>query len=130
MTLLGFFLQILFKFFIRSYGSVVSTIICITHPSRVEKFIATTTLAYINQEHTDALKMSRDLSFWPEKTLNPFVELYGHEGFLEMWGYFVEYFLGRAKTLTPEDQSKLVRQIKTPTLIFHGDKDFFVDFVS
>lgn len=84
----------------------------------------------MNEKVVEMLKLSSDISIWPESTIKPFVELYGLEEFTKMWAQFVEYFVGAQENLTPEGQMELVRKIKAPTLIFHGEKDFFVDFVS
>lgn len=74
--------------------------------------------------------MSRDTSIWSEKTLKPFVELYGLDNFKEMWASLVDYFLARSEGLTQEAQAELIKKIQAPTLIIHGENDFFVEYVS
>lgn len=114
----------------RSYGGSVANIIATSHPSRVEKLILLTTMVYIDENLMRKLELTRDVSLWPEEMQKPFVELYGYENFSQVWSELVDYFQEIKKVYTTEMQTEVVGKIKTPTLIFHGERDFFVDDVS
>jgi dipeptidyl aminopeptidase/acylaminoacyl peptidase len=60
----------------------------------------------------------------------PFLDLYGFEEFKETWVQLVDYFQELKKANTTEKQLEIVRKIQAPTLIFHGEKDFYIDDVS
>lgn len=113
-----------------SYGGSVANLIASHHPTRIEKLILLTTMAYINESLIERLEFTRDVSWWPEEMRKPFVELYGFEEFKESWAQLVDYFQELKKNNTIEKQLEIVRKIHAPTLIFHGEKDFYIDDVS
>lgn len=113
----------------RSYGGSVASIIASKLPNRVDKLILLTTMAYIDDYLISRLELTRDISLWPEEMRKPFVELYGFEEFKETWSELVDYFEELRKSNSIEKQVEVVRGIKAKTLIFHGEKDFYIEEV-
>lgn len=72
---------------------------------------------------------TRDIKTWSERMRKPMIEVYGEEYFAKLWAKWCDGMETVFNANNGNICSHLLKDIKCPTLILHGEKDPMVDNV-
>ncbi|CAH2040788.1 unnamed protein product, partial [Iphiclides podalirius] len=112
-----------------SDGGITGLILAAKYPSAVDKLVVWGSNSFILPHELEAYKKIKDVKTWSSKMRQPMVDVYGEEKFATYWASWVE---GMEALFLEKDGnicSELLKKIKSPTLILHGEKDPLVDNV-
>ncbi|CAK1541278.1 unnamed protein product [Leptosia nina] len=112
-----------------SDGGITSMILAAKYPDTVNKLVIWGANSFILPKELDAYKKIKDVSTWSKQMREPMIELYGEEKFTKYWTKWVETMEELFRAKNGDVCSELLKNIKTPTLILHGEKDPLVDGV-
>lgn len=110
-----------------SDGGISSLILAAKYPQSVEKLVVWGANAYVTPKDIENFEGIRDISKWSDRMKAPLVQLYTEEGLQKMWNDWCNTmveFLKHDGNICKD----LLKHIKCPTLILHGDKDPLVPF--
>uniref|UniRef100_A0A336MFE1 CSON000821 protein n=1 Tax=Culicoides sonorensis TaxID=179676 RepID=A0A336MFE1_CULSO len=106
-----------------SDGGITGMILAGFHEFNVRKLVVWGANAYIHPDEVKIYEGIRDVSKWSEKMRKPMEDVYGKEGFQQLWSEWVDTILG----FYHERQGNICKEhlevITAPTLIVHGAKD-------
>ncbi|KAK9871152.1 hypothetical protein WA026_011434 [Henosepilachna vigintioctopunctata] len=108
-----------------SDGGVAAIFLAEKYPEAVDKLIIWGTFSYILEEERELYEKLRDISRWPEHIKAPFIKVYGEEVLQNMQNSWYNAIQEIYKNNGDICRS-IVKNIKCPTLILHGDKDHLI----
>ncbi|CAH3995513.1 valacyclovir hydrolase [Pieris brassicae] len=112
-----------------SDGGITSMILAAKFPDVVQKLVIWGANSFILPKEIEAYKKIKDVNTWSTKMREPMIELYGEEIFKSYWAKWVDTMEALFKAKDGNICSDLLKDIKCPTFILHGEKDPLVEGV-
>ncbi|XP_059508408.1 LOW QUALITY PROTEIN: valacyclovir hydrolase [Stegostoma tigrinum] len=109
-----------------SDGGITALIAASKYPGLIHKLVVWGANAFVTQGDIKIYNAVRDVSTWSENMRKPMVEMYGADYFAKTWAAWVDGIIQIEKETNGNICKDLVPQIKSPTLILHGEKDSMV----
>lgn len=108
-----------------SDGGTIGMILAAKYPDLVQKLVVFGANAIVTEEDVEIFKSVRDINKWSERMRKPMVDMYGEEYFQKTHSEWVDNYI----KVYYEDRkgdicSKDLPNIKCPTLLIHGLKDY------
>ena len=119
-----------------SDGGVCAIIAAAKYPQLVKNLVVWGSNAYVSKADVDLVEKARNVADWSPRMRVAMETVYG-EDFPEIWSHWMDAFVG--VHFDPNRKGDLctkeVTQVKSPSLVVHGDKDvlcpkFHADFLS
>jgi len=105
-----------------SDGGISSLILAAKYPENVERLIIWGANAYILPKDIENYEKIRDINKWSNKMKDPLTKLYTEQGLQTMWNEWCDTMVEIFKNGGDICKS-LLKDIRCPTLILHGDQD-------
>lgn len=112
-----------------SDGGIVGMILAAKYPAAVNKLVIWGSNSFILPKELEMYKKTRDIKTWSERMRKPMIEVYGEEYFAKLWAKWCDGMETVFNANNGNICSHLLKDIKCPTLILHGEKDPMVDNV-
>ncbi|GBP04417.1 Valacyclovir hydrolase, partial [Eumeta japonica] len=110
-----------------SDGGITGMIMAAKFPQEVTKLAIWGANSFILPTELQIYDKIKDIRTWSPKMKQPMIEVYGEDAFSKLWAAWVE----GVKNLYHEKKGNICREmlkdIKCPTLILHGEKDPMVE---
>lgn len=106
-----------------SDGGITGLVLAGFHSFNVRRLVVWGSNAYIHPDELKIYEGIRDVSKWSEKMRKPMEDMYGKEGFQQLWGEWVDTILRFYKERDGNICKEHLEGIIAPTLIVHGAKD-------
>ncbi|XP_041968722.1 valacyclovir hydrolase [Aricia agestis] len=112
-----------------SDGGIVGLILAAKYPNAINKLVVWGANSFILPHELEIYKNIRDVSKWSKKMREPMVELYGEEYFPKLWSNWIDGVIAVYNKNDGNICAEMLKNIKCPTFILHGEKDPMVDNV-
>lgn len=109
-----------------SDGGITGLMVAARNPQKVRKLVIWGSNAYVDPSDVAIFEGIRDIDKWSERMKQPFLELYGREYFSDQWSKWVDAYVGYVKARDGDICKDELKNIVSPTLIVHGQKDALV----
>lgn len=106
-----------------SDGGITGMVMSALYPKSVDKLVVWGSNAYVLEKETQIYESIRDVSKWSEKMRQPMEDMYGKEGFAQLWSDWIDALLAIYKERNGNICREHLPNIVCPTLIVHGAKD-------
>lgn len=106
-----------------SDGGITGMIMGALFPDAIQKLVIWGSNAYVTKEETEIYKSIKDVSKWSEKMRQPMVEMYGQEGFAQLWSQWIDALIRIYEERNGNICKEHLENLKCPTFIVHGAKD-------
>ncbi|XP_013411453.1 valacyclovir hydrolase isoform X2 [Lingula anatina] len=110
-----------------SDGGNTAMIMAARYPERIRKLVMWGSNCFTTEKDMECIKAVRDLSKWSDRMKQPFIHVYGEEYFKAQWEAwyqaYSDYFYKNKGDICRDE----LKNITSPTLIVHGDKDPMLD---
>ncbi|CAG9857986.1 unnamed protein product [Phyllotreta striolata] len=105
-----------------SDGGISGLILAAKYQENVEKLVVWGSNSYVIEEELEAYEKLRDTAKWSEKMKGPLVAMYTEEGLHNMWNDWCDTLV-KIYSKGGDICKGVLKDIKCPTMILHGDKD-------
>lgn len=89
----------------------------------VRKLVVWGSNAYIHPDEVKIYESIRDVSKWSARMREPMEQVYGRDGFAQLWSEWVDAVLKIYKEQSGDICKELLKKITAQTLVVHGAKD-------
>ncbi|KAI1284903.1 Valacyclovir hydrolase [Halotydeus destructor] len=101
-----------------SAGGKTALVLAASYPSRIEKLVVWGTTAVVTERQKQILDAGENVSFWDPSKREKFYRIYG-DATQQIWTKHVKFCMGLSDVCKSH-----VKKIRSPTMVFYGDKDF------
>lgn len=109
-------------------GARVAALLAIKCQARVNSLLLWGFAPVMDEQSCLALARARDTSIWEPSILRTYADVYGEQGFGELWRKYVDFVVKSLELPDRFDIRDRLRQIKCPTLVLHGSEDPIISF--
>lgn len=106
-----------------SDGGITALHVAAKYPAQVNKMVIWGSNAYVSEADVAMYDSIRNIDNWSARMKQPLIDLYGEEYFRSCWENWVDCFKRFYHEKDGNICKELLKDVKCPTLILHGDKD-------